>query len=113
MATRVGRSEPNRRSNASGVVRSRPSSMTSPLSVSIKHRWLYLSPRSSPAVIFGCSLLPSVMGRFLLPLSPYGARILQTLTLRVLREGSAFSSHLRRTPFNAKFAEFFFHEVRE
>src|SRR5215216_4212919 len=67
-------SESKRCLRLSGVVRSLPSSMTSPLSVSIRHRWLYLSPRSSPAVISGRSLLPSVMGRFLLPLSLYGAR---------------------------------------
>src|SRR5215211_7210630 len=53
-------SESKHRLRASGVVRSIPSSMTSPLSVSIRQRRLYLSPRSSPAVIFGCSLLPSI-----------------------------------------------------
>jgi hypothetical protein len=42
---------------------SRPSSITSPPSVSIRHRWLYLSPRSIPTVIGGFLLLPSSMGR--------------------------------------------------
>src|SRR5215217_5932347 len=91
-------SESKRCLRLSGVVRSLPSSMTSPLSVSIRHRWLYLSPRSSPAVISGRSLLPSVMGRFLLPLSLYGARTYCRPSRRVLRGGSAFSSHLRSKP---------------
>src|SRR5215217_281326 len=99
-------SESKRCLRLSGVVRSLPSSMTSPLSVSIRHRWLYLSPRSSPAVISGRSLLPSVMGRFLLPLSLYGARTYCRPSRRVLRGGSAFSSHLRRStlPKRAVFA---------
>src|SRR5215218_5345366 len=53
-------SESKRRLRASGVVRSLPSSMTSPLAVSMRQRQLYLSPRSNPAVIFGWSLLPSI-----------------------------------------------------
>ena len=48
------------RSKASGMVRSLPSSITSPLTVSMRQRQEYLSPMSNPAVVFGCSLLPSI-----------------------------------------------------
>src|SRR5215212_2113486 len=90
-------SESKRRLRASGVVRSLPSSMTSPLSVSMRQRRLYLSPRSNPAVICGWLLLPSILGRSSFP--NWALRARQSLqTLRVLRRGSAFSSHLRRTP---------------
>src|SRR5215203_2783537 len=58
MATRS--SEEKRRLRASGVVRSLPSSIISPLCVSRRHRQEYLSPRSTPAVVFGCPLLPSI-----------------------------------------------------
>src|SRR5215216_6012601 len=52
---------------------------------------------SNPAVIFGCSLLAFMVGLssfHIGPLEP--VEYLQTL--RVLRRGSAFSSHLPRTP---------------
>src|SRR5215218_10788946 len=67
-----------------GGAQSRPSSITSPLCVSMTHRWEYLSPRSNPAVIFSCALLPSMVGRSSFPywaLEP--VEYLQTL--RVLR----------------------------
>src|SRR3712207_5613785 len=88
-----GCSESNRRLMASGVVRTLPSSSISPLSVSSRHRWLYLSPRSSPAVVFAAPLLPLSTGRSPPSIELYGARrYLQTLQHRVLRRGSAFSS---------------------
>src|SRR5215210_7819213 len=53
-----------------------------------------MSPRFSPAVVFGCCLLPSMVGRSSFHL---GLRARQPLqTQRVLCRGSAFSSHLRR-----------------
>src|SRR5215218_9843237 len=98
MAIRSGCcSEEKRRLKASGLVRSLLSSIISPLSVLMRHRWLYLSPRSRPAVIFGCPLLPSSMGRSSF-LGLHRARIQCLQTQRVLRRGSAFSSHLPRTP---------------
>src|SRR5215208_6575470 len=99
MATHSGRSEQKRCLRASGVVRSLPSSITSPLSVSSRHRWLYLSPRSIPSVIDGFLLLPSSMGRSsFLWASKKRARIV-VADHKVLRVGgSAFSSHLPRTP---------------
>src|SRR5919107_5656469 len=64
MAMRIGWcSEAKRRLRASGVVRSLPSSIASPLSVSTTQRKLYLSPRSIPTVIDGFLLLTSHMGR--------------------------------------------------
>src|SRR5215211_5502272 len=85
-------SESKRRLRAPGVVRSLPSSMTSPLSVSMRQRRLYLSPRSSPAVIFGWSLLPSISRAdppsHIGPLEP----VEHLQTHRVLRRGSALSS---------------------
>jgi hypothetical protein len=50
---------------------------------------------SNPAVTFGCTLLPSMVGRSSFPLG-IRARRTHLQTLRVLRRGSAFSSHLRR-----------------
>src|SRR5215212_12271742 len=97
MAIRRGSSEEKRRLKASGVVRSLPSSMTSPLSESMRHRRLYLSPRSNPAVIFGRPLLPSMVGRSTFHIGPLEPGE-QLQTQRVLRRGSAFSSHLLRTP---------------
>src|SRR5215207_8242525 len=80
MAMRSGCSESNRRRMASGVVRSLPSSMTSPLSVSIRHRWPYLSPRSRPAVIFAAPLLPLFSWADPPSIEPFRARTyLQTL----------------------------------
>src|SRR5215211_7304608 len=64
IAMRIGgRSEAERRSKASGLVRNLPSSTTSPLCWSMRQRWEYLSPRSNPAVAFGCALLTSMVGR--------------------------------------------------
>src|SRR5919107_5834285 len=61
MAMRIGGccSEAKRRLRASGVVRSLPSSITSPLSVSTRQRKLYLSP----TIIDGFLLLTSLMCR--------------------------------------------------
>ena len=52
---------------------------------------------SSPAVIFGRPVLPSLMGRssFLGRSSPYSACRLKGTAYG----GAAFSSHLRRTPY--------------
>src|SRR5215213_6973997 len=98
MAMRIGgRSEEKRRLKASGLVRSLPSSITSPLCESMRHRRLYLSPRSNPAVIFGRPLLPSMVGRSSFHFGPLEPGE-QLQTQRVLRRGSAFSSHLLRTP---------------
>src|SRR5918995_4440709 len=63
MAMRKGCSEAKRRLRASGVVRSLPSSITSPLSVSTRQRKLYLSPRSIPTIIDGFLLLTSLICR--------------------------------------------------
>src|SRR5829696_412730 len=63
MAMRMDSSEAKRRSKAWGLVRNLPSSTTSPLCWSMRHRWEYLSPRSNPAVAFGCALLTSMVGR--------------------------------------------------
>src|SRR5215210_7393241 len=95
MAIRRGSSEEKRRLKASGVVRSLPSSITSPLCESMRHRRLYLSPRSNPAVIFGRPLLPSMVGRSSFHIGPLEP-VEHLQTFRVLRRGSAFSSHLRR-----------------
>src|SRR5215218_10381463 len=92
IAMRMGRSEAKRRLRTSGVVRNLPSSTTSPLSVSMRHRWEYLSPRSNPAVIFGLLLLPSMWAD---PPSIMGVRARLTVAdpLRVLRIGGR-PSHL-------------------
>src|SRR5215212_12192057 len=103
MAIRRGSSEEKRRLKASGVVRSLPSSMTSPLSESMRHRRLYLSPRSNPAVIFGRPLLPSMVGRSSFPY--WAFRALRTFADR---KGTA---HLGGRPSHLIFREYLLHAL--
>src|SRR5215203_3166066 len=92
MAMRMDSSEAKRRSKAWGLVRNLPSSTTSPLCWSMRHRWEYLSPRSNPAIISGRCLLPSMWADPPFQSGPSRAR--RTLAdLRVLRMGGR-PSHL-------------------
>ena len=99
MAMRIGgRSEAKRLLKASGVVRSLPSSITSPLSdVDEAQVGVFVAEVQS-----GCHLrlffATIIHGPILLP-GPHRARIVHLQTQRVLRiRGSAFSSHLPNNP---------------
>src|SRR5215204_6644023 len=87
MAMRSDCSEAKRRLRASEVVRSLPSSITSPLCESMRHRWEYLSPRSSPAVVGGCTLPTSMVGRSSFHCGRFRACRVFADPLRVLRMG--------------------------
>ena len=105
MAMRIGGcSEAKRRLRVSGVVRSLPSSMTSPLCWSIRHRYEYLSPRSNPAVVFGSSLLPSMVGRSSFHIGRFRAR-------RTLADPKG-TAHLGGRPSHLIFSERRLGEVR-
>src|SRR5215212_533998 len=104
MAMRIGgRSEPKRRPKASGLVRSLPSSITSPLCESMRHRRLYLSPRSNPAVIFGRPLLPSMVGRSSFPYWAFRAR-------RTFADPKG-TAHLGGRPSHLIFREYLLHAL--
>src|SRR5215208_5861313 len=98
IAMRIGgRSEEKRRLKLSGLARSLPYSITSPLCESMRQRYEYLSPRATPAGGVGCTLLLSMVGRSSFhsgPLEPVN----RCRPQGYCAGGSAFSSHLRRTP---------------
>src|SRR5215218_274996 len=78
----------------------------------MRHKQEYLSPRSSPAVTFGCCLLPSMVGRSSFPY--WASEPVERLqTQRVLRMGVGLLISSSENVQKAKFAEFLYYDVRE